>query len=64
MHRTAIDDTDHDRLVTLEEIEAHGLTRDDVRRRCPQAVEYTDNERKPYWHESELDGLRNGDKTP
>jgi hypothetical protein len=64
MHRTAIDDTDHDRFVTLEEIEAHGLTADDVRLSCPQAVKYTGNEGKTGWFESELDGLRNGDKAP
>jgi hypothetical protein len=54
MHRFATDDTDDDDSVPLEEMEAHGLTLADVRRRYPQAVERTALDGQPCWQTDDL----------
>lgn len=43
-------------LVTLEFLEEHGLTREDVHCRCPLAVEYGPKH-DPYWHRDDLAAL-------
>jgi hypothetical protein len=43
-------------IVTLADLRAYGITRADVRRRCPPAVEYG-TPRRPYWRGEDLAGL-------
>lgn len=40
--------------VTLMDLAAIGLTADDVRRRCPMAVEYTALDGGPCWRAEDL----------
>ncbi len=39
--------------VTTADLEAHGITSEDVRRRCPQATAYGPAN-APYWHLDDL----------
>jgi hypothetical protein len=39
--------------LTLDYLEAHGLTREGVRRRCPHVVEYGPAD-APYYHRDDL----------
>jgi hypothetical protein len=64
MHRIAIDDTQDDECVTLEEIEDHGLTLADVRRRCPQADERSDPYGRPFWWRIEVEEWLDGGEAP
>ena len=41
--------------VTLDELEAHGITRDDLLRLCPGVVEYG-SRRAPYYHRDDPPG--------
>jgi hypothetical protein len=44
-------------IITLDYLTEHGLTLADVRERCPQAPEYTDDRGQPYWLRSDLEPL-------
>jgi hypothetical protein len=46
-----------DRYVTLAELRGYGLTYQDVRRRCPRAVELTDASGDPFWERRLLQEL-------
>ena len=42
--------------LTLADLTAHGISREDIRRRCPLAVEYGPAA-APYWLAEDLAGL-------
>ena len=43
--------------ITLAELEAHGITREDVLRRCPGAVEMVSLDGTPCWYGADLAAL-------
>jgi hypothetical protein len=53
----------HD-LITLADLNAHGLTVEDVRRSCPHAIEYTDFDGLPVWRAEDLAPLLDGRASP
>lgn len=47
-------------IVTRYDLAAHGLTPDDVRRRCPTATEYASLDGEPCWLADDLTELMGG----